>query len=93
MRSFDELMACDYIIDFTPDELYEFIKECIDRRVDLKKHFARSAVIGEIGGLKKDIQKAMANNASYELVQLMNEAELREKEARAGKYTDNVNGD
>lgn len=86
MRSFDELMACEYVIDFTPDELYTFISEVVDRRVALRRSYARSILAEDLAKSRVNVHEALQQQSRDELNQILRDVQNMESKARAGHY-------
>lgn len=86
MRSFDELMACEYVIDFTPEELYTFISKVVDRRVTLRRSYARSILAEDLAKSRVNIHEALQQQSRDELNQILKHVQNMESKARAGHY-------
>lgn len=86
MRNYEELLNCDTVADWTPEELINIINARIANALVYKDFYAKQKVRDDIVKYQTQIEQAIATNATNEFAALCAQAaELRHKNEN-GEY-------
>lgn len=86
MRSFDELMASEYVIDWTPAEMRMFIKEVMTETTSFKRTLTKSKIIEQVAPLKKSVMERLEEMSRSELIDILNEMNNFEVKLSHGEF-------
>lgn len=86
MRSYDELLACEYVIDWTPAEMRMFIKEVITESANFKKALLKEKIVAEIAPIKLSVMERLEQMSRNEMENILYDMNNFEAKLSHGEY-------
>lgn len=86
MRNYEELLNCETVADWSPEELINVINARIANALVYKDFYAKQAVRDDIIKYQTQIEQAIAANAANEFAALCAEATPLRHKNEDGKY-------